>query len=192
MSGADGGAAPGVDWEALHARMEAISRAVRGEEMTPERAREVLEARARALAAPPPEEAAKGEVHLVTWTLAGETYALETRHVREVARAGPLTPIPGAARPLWAVTAWRGELLAVHDLRAMLGLPSAPEPPAWLVVLGEASAALAVCADQPGEFVALPPAAVRPPQGGARPFVRGLTMDAVVVLDGAAMLREHG
>ena len=181
-----------VDWAAFREQVEALGRAVRGEEaLSPERAREVLEARARALAAPPPEPAAAGETHLVTFRRAGETYALEARHVLEVARAGRLTPLPGAAPPLLAVAAWRGELLAVHNLRAMLGLPPAGGEPGWMVVLGGERAALAVLADEPGDFLALPPEAVRKTDGERRTHVRGLTADAVVVLDGEGLLGEY-
>ncbi|HEX2205999.1 MAG TPA: chemotaxis protein CheW, partial [Longimicrobium sp.] len=143
-----------VDWDDVHRRMEAMLRAVAGGgDASPDAAREVLEARARALAEPPPAPAEGGALRLVTFSLAGETYALESRHVVEMARLERPTPLPGAAPPLFAVTAWRGELLGIHDLRALLGLaPRAEGAGGWMVVLGEGAPALALAADAPGEF----------------------------------------
>ena len=180
-----------VDWEALKARVEALGAAVRGESASddPEKARVVLEERARALAAPPPAPAARDELSLVTFEVGGETYAVESRWVVEVARLERWTPLPGAHPPLFALTAWRGELLALCDLRAMLGLPPAP-PGEWMVVLGSRGPGLALPADRPGEFRSVSAGEVRDGEG-ARRHVRGLLPDAVVVLDGAGLLADN-
>ena len=180
-----------VDWEALKRRVEALGAAVRGEPASgdSERARAVLEERARALAAPPPAPAAEDELALVTFEVGGETYAVETRWVVEVARLERWTPLPGAAPPLFALTAWRGELLALCDLRAMLGMAPAP-PGEWMVVLGARGPELALPADRPGSFRAVAAGEVRE-GGGARGCVRGLLADAVVVLDGAGLLADN-
>ena len=183
-----------VDWAEVRRRVDAVGRALAGDgDDLPERAREVLEARARALAVRPPEPPRGGEAHLVEFSLAGETYAVDPRHVVEAARAGRATPLPGARPPLVAVTAWRGELLPVIDLRAALGLSPAPGEREWMLVLGTGRAALAVPVDDPGEFRVVPAASLLPPpEGEARRHVRALTPDAVAVLDAAALLAEYG
>lgn len=191
---------PPVDWAEVRLRLDAAARSVvdagqAQDDDASARARAVLEERARALAVRPAGEEARGdEVELVTFTLAGETYAVESRYAVQVARAEGVTPVPGAPPPLVAVTAWRGDLLSIYDLRALLGLPSGGVgDAAWLVILGLGGPAFAVPADEPGEFRAVPAADVRPPAGTeAGRYVRGLTPDAVVVLDAAALLREHG
>lgn len=186
------GHAGGTDWAALRARVDALGAAQHGAALTPEEARRVLEERARLLARPlEAEGAARDAVPRVTFALAGETYAVEAGCVVEVARLEHLTPIPGAEPPLFGVTAWRGDLLALYDLRSALGLPAtALDDMQWIVVLGRGRAAFGILADRPGEMVEIAPAQVRP-AGDAiprSPLVLGLTPDAMVVLDGERLL----
>jgi hypothetical protein len=115
--------AGGTDWAEVRARLDragaATAEALR---LSPERARAVLEERARALARVPPAEYAGAVLEVVTFDLAGERYALETRHVRAVVRLGEHTPVPGAPDFLVGVLNLRGEVLAVMDLGKVLGL----------------------------------------------------------------------
>lgn len=185
----------GIDWDAVRARVDEVGRALSGTgALSPEEARRVLEERARRLARPAADAgAAPAGLEVVTFALAGETYAIEARWVVEVARLAHLTPLPGAEPPLFAVTAWRGDLLSLFDLRPVLGLSSrALDDLGWIVVLGSAGrAAFGVLADAPGEFRVIPPDEVRPPEGAARsPLVRGVTGDAVVVLEGEEVVRS--
>jgi purine-binding chemotaxis protein CheW len=176
-----------VDWDAVRARLDEIGRALRSESSEGD-ARALLESRARALARRPAEPERGDELRLVTFELSGETYAVEARWVAEVARLERPTPLPGAELPLFALVAWRGELLPLIDLRALLGLSSTGDAaPAWMVVLGDGRPEVGVPIDEPGEFHVLRAGEVTP-SPTPRPGVRGLTADAVVVLDGAAVL----
>src|SRR6185369_15122442 len=88
----------GIDWQQVRARLAqartALDESLR---LSPERARAVMEERARTLAQVPPEAPAAAEVlEVVTFDLAGERYAIETRHTREVVRFTEPTPVPGA------------------------------------------------------------------------------------------------
>lgn len=156
--------------------------------------RRLLDERARLLARPLATAADAGDlVDVVTFHLAGERFALATRYLVEVGRRARLTALPGAAPPLHALTAWRGELLTVFDLAALLGL--GPPPAAergWLLVLGEERPRFGVLADALGEFRTLSPRALGPaPTGEGSPYLLGLADDALVVLDGDALLRIH-
>ena len=176
-----------VDWDAVRGRLDEIGRALR-RDVSEADARAVLESRARILARRPPEPERGDELRLVTFALAGETYGVEARWVAEVARLERPTPLPGAEPPLFALVAWRGELLPLIDLRALLRLsPSDGRTPGWMVVLGDARPEIGIPIDEPGDFRVVRAGEVRP---GAtpRPAVRGLTADAVVVLDRAAVL----
>lgn len=181
----------GIDWNAVHARVDRIGEALRGRAPTAEEAARVLEERAVHLARPLAAEEVEGAIGLATFALAGERYGIEARWVVEVARLSHLTPLPGAEPPLFGVTAWRGDLLTLYDLRSVLGLPArALDDMKWIVVLGEGRAAFGILADEPGEFVELPPQALE--VGGARrpSLVLGVTPDALVVLDGARVMAE--
>src|SRR5687768_14835060 len=59
---------------------------------------------------------------LVVFELAREVYGIETRFVQSVFRLGELALLHGASAPLYGLTAWRGRLLSILDLRLVLGL----------------------------------------------------------------------
>lgn len=54
---------------------------------------------------------------VLTFDLAGETFALEAGHVREVLDLMPETPVPGAAPFVSAVINFRGRVIPLADLR---------------------------------------------------------------------------
>jgi purine-binding chemotaxis protein CheW len=97
---------------------------------------------------------------------------------------------------VFGVTAWRGELLTILDLRAALGLSiTALNDLSWVIVLGEDRPAFGILADAVRELVNLPAFAVRePPEGIAaqREYLRGVTPDAVLVLEATKLLQLHG
>ena len=177
--------------------MDAASRALAGATtISPERARGVLEERARALARPAAQPPSGDTLELITFALANEVYAVESRYVAAVFRLIDLSPLPGATPPVCGVTAWRGDLLTILDLRAPLGLPvTALNDLSRVIALGEDRPAFGILADAVRELVTLPAAEVRaPPEGVAaqREYLRGVTPDALLVLDADVLLRLHG
>lgn len=68
-----------------------------------------------------PERATRIETW-VTFTLAGETYALPVSHVLEILRVQGITRVPHAPAAVRGVTNMRGKVLPVVDLRARLGV----------------------------------------------------------------------
>ncbi len=169
--------------------------APRGDVTSPEAARAKLEARARTLARPPKEEAHGEEVELVLFSLASETYALEARLVREVARFREFAVVPFAPEALVGVTNLRGEVMPVYDLRPLLGVPrNRLTDLARAIVLERDGDVLAVLADQALDVVRVPRSAVLPPEtlppGTERAIVSGVTAQAVIVLDGQALLGD--
>jgi purine-binding chemotaxis protein CheW len=185
-----------TDWADIRQRIEAAGRAVAGSgDWSEERARAVLEDRARALARPVTSPAPADELELITFTLANEVYALESRYVLAVFRLEDVAPLPGAAAPVLGLTAWRGDLLTVLDLRPALGLPAtALDDLGRVIAVGEERAAFGVLADAVQELVRIPASEVRePPEGVAarRDYLRGVTHGAMLVLDGDRLLRIH-
>jgi purine-binding chemotaxis protein CheW len=188
-----------IDWGTIRSRLERTELASRGAlEPTPEQARAVLEARARALArvplAPPD---ASAVLTVVTFALADEPYAIETRYVRRVVRIEdvPLTPIPGTPDNLAGVINMGGEILAVFDLGRLFGLSrAAGAEPTRILVLGEDRNEFGLLADAAHEVRPLRIDAVLEAPGSlegiGRSSLRGVTADALIVLDGAALLRD--
>jgi purine-binding chemotaxis protein CheW len=186
-----------TDWQEVRRRLDRLAAAAEGAPaLAPERARAVLEGRARALARVPPEAPdASAFLPVVTFTLAGERYAVEARYVREVVRPGEYTAVPGAPDFLVGVVNLRGDILAVFDLRKFFGLaPGAVTDLSRILVLGGDRAEFGVLADAAHEVRPLraaellePPASVA---GVGREYLRGVTEEALAVLDGLVLLRD--
>ena len=183
-----------MDWAEIRGRVDRAARALaEAQTPSPERVRELLEERARQLARrpPPPPEGAALETML--FTVAGERYAIEARYVMEVFALRGLTLLPGAEPPVFALTGWRGALLTIIDVRRLLDLSAAAlNDLGRVIVLGEDRAAFGMLVDVVDEMRVMPEAEIHRPTErgeGARAYVRGITTDAIQVLDGAALLR---
>jgi len=155
--------------------------------------RQVLDARARLLARVPEEPPRAGEVlELVGFVLAGERYGIESRFVREVARLTRFTPVPGTPEFVLGVTSLRGEILALFDLRHLLGVVAEGVTDLGrIVVLGEHRREFGLLADAASEILWVPGASLAQTETAwGRAYVRGVTPDGVVVLSGEALLRD--
>ena len=183
-----------VDWAEVRRRMEVVGRTLSGAtSAAPEHVRAVLEERARALARPLRMPAPIDDLEAITFALANERYAIESRYVFEVFRLEDLSPLPGAKPPVFGVTAWRGELLTILDLRTVLGLRvTALNDLSRVLVLGADRPAFGILADAVHDVVRLPASEVRQlPEGDGpkREYLRGVTANAVLVLHAEQVLR---
>jgi purine-binding chemotaxis protein CheW len=155
--------------------------------------RQVLDARARLLARVPDQRPRAGEVlELVGFVLAGERYGIESRFVREVARLTRFTPVPGTPEFVLGVTNLRGEILALFDLRHLLGVVAEGVTDLGrIVVLGEHRREFGLLADAASEILCVPLASLAQTQTAwGRAYVRGVSPDGVVVLSGEALLSD--
>jgi purine-binding chemotaxis protein CheW len=186
-----------ASWDDVRARLALAARTV-DDVLTPsaERVNDILQARARELARA--EAAIDPEVPLeiAVFALGGETYAIETRYVHEIARAADLTKVPGTPDFVAGVTTLRGEIVMVIDLRRIIGLAVTPgSDAARVVVLGGARIELARFADAAHEVRLVAPRDLLDPpdtvRGVGRDYLRGITKDARIVLDGAAILADR-
>jgi purine-binding chemotaxis protein CheW len=155
--------------------------------------REVLEARARQLARVPDEPARAGEVlELVGFVLAGERYGIESRFVREVARLFRFTPVPGMPGFVLGVTNLRGEILALFDLRQLLGVVAEGVTDLGrIVVLGENRREFGLLADAASEILYVPRTRLAQTETAwGRTYLQGVSPDGVIVLSGEALLND--
>jgi purine-binding chemotaxis protein CheW len=153
----------------------------------------VLDARARQLARVPDEPARAGEVlELVGFVLAGERYGIESCYVREVARLVRFTPVPGTPPFVLGVTSLRGEILALFDLRHLLGVVAEGVTDLGrIVVLGERRREFGLLADAASEILYVPGASLAQTETAwGRAYVRGVSPDGVIVLSGEALLND--
>ena len=115
----------GIDWERVHERLHAGERA---REATlawrTERTEAIYRQRAERLAwKEPVGGSTAASVPVLIFRLRQERYAVELKDLAEVLAFARCTPAPGAPAILRGVINVRGELRAVVDLGAALGLP---------------------------------------------------------------------
>ena len=156
-------------------------------------ARALLAERARRLAQPV-EVAPVDQIEVLVFELAGERYGIESRWVQAVFVLRHRAPLPGAQPPIDGITAWRGELLTLLELRATLGLPvNALHDLARVIVLGlHRQAAFGIVTDAVHSVVQVSVAALHPlpdGAGGHRRYIKGVTGDALLILDPERLLR---
>ncbi|WP_375195236.1 chemotaxis protein CheW [Sphingobium sp.] len=69
----------------------------------------------------------QGELEVLTFDLAGETFALEAVLVQEIVDLLPETAVPGATPMVGSVVNFRGKIIPLADLRLAFGMPAAPK-----------------------------------------------------------------
>lgn len=154
-----------------------------------ERQRRILRERAAALARPIEDAVADGQVDMLSFDVAGERYAVEARHVREVVGLPDVTRVGGAPPAIVGVINVRGEVLPVVDLRALTGVGTGGTS-SHVLVLDGVGAPLGLLADAPPDLVTVPPdGAVEPEDGVGSDLVLRITPE-LVVLDGGKLLTD--
>lgn len=83
----------------------------------------ILRARAARLAQMPAGDELGAILDVLEFNLAGERYAIETRHVDEVQPLRNFTPLPGVPACVPGIVSVRGRILPVVDLKDFFDLP---------------------------------------------------------------------
>ena len=184
----------GLDWDSLRMRLSvAEAQLEEGGTMSAEDARAILDERARALAKPLVARTDLDAYDVMVFRVGEETYGVPLEHVVEVARGAGVTPLPGVERPVIGITGWRGRILTVLDVSSAAGSQTEPGDETRIVVLGERRAAFGVIANAIDSIrkvadESLTPSLEEP--AGRDEYVRGITNDAIVMLDVPALIRR--
>lgn len=158
-----------------------------------EDAEQVLDARARALAAPIRLVEARAELHLVL--VVGEhRLGVPAHRVRHVAPPRPVTLVPTTAAAILGVAQVLGGIVAVADLALLVGAtPAVPQAQRPLVLVDDGADQLALLVDEVEELTALevagPEAAGGTLAGPSVGGVRRLDLDALLADPGLASLQ---
>lgn len=164
---------------------------------------EVLRRRAAALARVPAATRQADTTPAVIFELADEVYAIDARIVLEVHVLRELTPFAGASAPLFGITHWRGSILTILDLREQLGVRSRGVTDlSRVIVVDGGRTPFGILADAARDFIDLQESGIRSlpaDEGSARRLLRGMTDDAVLVMNTdavldvgrAALVRDH-
>ena len=157
----------------------------------------ILKTRAMELARPIAREAsAEGRLDVVEFLLAHECYAIESRFVAEVFPFGDITPLPGTPAFVVGIVNFRGSVLSVIDLKFFFQLPiKGLNDRNRAIVLRSDSMEFGVLVDamhgtrriaQDSLQEALPTLS-----GIREKYLKGITPDGVVVLDGGKLLADE-
>jgi len=187
-NGQDGAA---VQEEAVSGRNGAPENAPR---LTLELTQTILARRAEALAARPMVAPADALETLV-FALGQERYALVTDQVIEVRSAASITALPRTPAFVAGLTNVRGKVVPVLDLRPLFGVHASDESPQTVVLLHSPRGAVGLLASgQPEvhrlrttDLSGLPAGS---PAGLAADYVRGVTPDLIILLDGERLLAD--
>jgi purine-binding chemotaxis protein CheW len=158
--------------------------------------RELLRQRATVLARVPRQPRARELVEGLVFTLGEERFVLEAACVLEVAVLRELTPLPGVTAPLFGVTHWRGRVLTLLDLRAELGVRvRGLTDLGRIIVVDGGQRTFGVLADAVHEIVDVDLqrlSALPGDESGRTSLLRGITADALLVIDMKTLLERHG
>lgn len=160
-------------------------------------AEDLLKSRARDLARPPRTQHRDESRDHVIFRLEKIRFAIPMSAVLEVFTPRQVTPLPGWARGNASLTAWRGDLLLILDVRELLAVAAAPNTniDRTIVVQAENVTAGVIVDEIIGieqiDDHALEPLSERLAAIG-NGIVSGVTDKSVIVLDPAALLRNHG
>jgi purine-binding chemotaxis protein CheW len=115
-----------VDWERIKARLAAAEQALAaGLDISPQKRRAVLHARALVHAAAPPRPAAGGErIEVVEFMLGAQRHAIEAASVHEVLPLEALTPLPCTPDFVAGIVHLHGRIVTAIDLKRFFALPS--------------------------------------------------------------------
>lgn len=114
-----------------------------------------------------------------TFQLAGQTFGIDVREVREVIRSQPVTPVPRAAETVAGLINLRGQIVTAFDLGRRLGLatPRREEHPMKVVVTTPAGP-VALLVDRIGDVVEVGERRLEPPPPTLPELVRDVIVGA--------------
>jgi purine-binding chemotaxis protein CheW len=133
-------------------------------------------------------------LELLEFGLGRERYAIEARHVREIARVRDVTPVPGVPKFILGVMNIRGQILSVIDLRQFLNVSNAGigDSRSKAIVVAGDGIEFAIIADAIEGITRLGESSVHPPpptlNGIHTEYLKGIASDFLIILDGEKLL----
>ncbi|MFH1117928.1 MAG: chemotaxis protein CheW [Pseudomonadota bacterium] len=163
--------------------------------VTEEDKRRILRERARQLARKRDADAENDEASLVVigFRLGDERYAVEVEFVREVYALRDLTPVPCTPRFVLGIINVRGQVVSVTDTKVLFGLPdNVVGLESRVLILSDQVMEMGILVDEVYGEQRIPVDKIQSqlpaPKGIRREYIRGVTQDRLVILDGAALL----
>ncbi len=187
-----------LDWQKVRQRLDQSEQALKADNvLSPERAAVVLRRRAEALAKRglTARSTARSEPLLV-FTLNAERYAVTAEALVEISKLEQCTPVPGVPAAVLGLISHRGELRAIIDLAALLGLKTEGDRrTGFVLLLRQAEFQTGFRVDAVEEISTVDTATIQTGfsggDAGAVRFASGVTRDGLTLLDVKALLTHE-
>ncbi len=157
----------------------------------------ILKARARALAKEEDQALApRSFIEITEFSLAAETYGIESSFVREVYQLRDFTPLPGVPSFVLGIVNVRGQILSVVDLKKIFNLPAKGLGELnKVIILDNGRMEFGILADavlgtRPVALDAIQASPVTVTGIGAE-YLKGITGERVVILDAKKILDDE-
>jgi purine-binding chemotaxis protein CheW len=190
--------AASVNWDEVRQRLETAELALQqGDMPTPERKQKILFERAQALGRElQTDEAVHDTIEIIEFLLAHETYGVETRYIREVFPLRELTSIPCTPAFVLGLVNVRGQIISVIDLKKFFELPEKGITDLnKLIILESPEMVFGILADTIIRVHQVAAEALHPAlptlTGIREEFLKGITPEQVIVLDGDKLLTSQ-
>lgn len=186
-----------IDWNEVHRRLEQARAALeQGFEPASEEKRKILKARAKALAQTPRDETVGESIEVVVFSLAHETYGIESPYVREVYPLKDLTPLPCTPPFVVGIINVRGQITSVIDLKKFFDLPEKGLTDLNKVIITRSdSMEFGILADAILGVRAIPLQDIQPSlptlTGIRAEYLKGVTHERLVILDVEKILSDR-
>jgi len=165
-------------------------------EATAEGKRAILRSRAKSLAQEPEgKEEAEKYLEVLAFLLAHETYAIETRFIREVYPLTELTPLPCTPDYISGIINIRGQILTIIDMKKFFDLPEKGITNLnRVIVVQEEDIALGILADEIIGIRNIPEKGLTPPlptmTGIHAGYIKGVAGEGLILLDMERFLND--
>ncbi len=184
-----------TDWQRIGQRLADAAAALdRG--VTPDREQACLKARARRLAEEPfTEDAAAERLEILEFSLAYETYALETSFVGGTWPLRGLTPLPCTPPFVLGLINVRGRIMSVIDIKRFFDLPEKGLTDLnKVIIVHDGGMEFGILADRVLGVRTVAPAEMEPAlptlTGVREEFLKGVTRERTVLLDGKRLIND--
>jgi purine-binding chemotaxis protein CheW len=156
-----------------------------------------LKNRAIAMAQEPEQKkVASAVIEVITFTLADETYGIESAFVREVYQLKDFTPLPGVPSFIFGIVNVRGQILPVVDLKKFFNLPEKGLGEMnKVIILTNGQMEFGIMADivngtqaiELEDILAVPPTV----SGIGEKYLKGVTKEHIMVLEAESILNDE-
>ena len=166
-------------------------------EASTEEKRTILRARAKSLAQEPEKQGETEEsLEVLAFLLAHETYAVETRFIREVYPLTELTPLPCTPDYISGIINIRGQILTIIDMKKFFDLPEKGITNLnRVIVVQQEDMELGILADEIIGIRNIPKSALNPPlptmTGIHAGYIKGVDGEGIILLDMERFLNDR-